>query len=64
MIQAVLLIALGFLTASLIGVFVGPMAVAFLQVLLEMLNTELDAWSKTEGAKTKISAADVGERLA
>ncbi len=48
----------GLKALGLIGVFVGPMAVAFLQVLLNMLNTELDAWSKTEAAKPKPAAAD------
>lgn len=43
----------GIKALGLIGIFVGPMAVAFLQVLLNMLNTELDAWNKAEGAKTK-----------
>lgn len=52
----------GIKALGLIGVFVGPMAVAFLQVLLNMLNTELDAWSKVEGAKTKIQVADIGDR--
>jgi predicted PurR-regulated permease PerM len=44
----------GIKALGLIGVFVGPMAVAFLQVLLNMLNTELETWSKTEGVKNKI----------
>jgi predicted PurR-regulated permease PerM len=44
----------GIKALGLIGVFVGPMAVAFLQVLLNMLNTELESWSKTEGVKNKI----------
>jgi predicted PurR-regulated permease PerM len=43
----------GLKALGLIGIFVGPMAVAFLQVVLNMVNTELDAWSKTEVAKAK-----------
>jgi predicted PurR-regulated permease PerM len=45
----------GLKALGLIGIFVGPMAVAFLQVLLNMLNTELDAWSKIDNAKAKPS---------
>jgi predicted PurR-regulated permease PerM len=59
---ALLSIIGGIKALGLIGVFVGPMAVAFLQVLLEMLNTEVDAWSQTEGAKAKIQTTDIGER--
>jgi predicted PurR-regulated permease PerM len=51
---ALLSIIGGIKAMGLIGVFVGPMAVAFLQVLLNMLNTELDAWNKTEAAKLKL----------
>ncbi|MGW8258363.1 MAG: AI-2E family transporter [Thermoguttaceae bacterium] len=36
-----------------IGVFVGPMAVAFFQVLLNMLNSELETWKKSDGVKPK-----------
>ena len=38
-----------------IGIIVGPMAVAFLQTLLEMINTEMAALSKEKalaGEKT------------
>jgi predicted PurR-regulated permease PerM len=49
----------GLKALGLIGIFVGPMAVAFLQSLLNMLNIELDAWSKTEAAKAKPASADV-----
>jgi len=48
----------GIKALGLIGIFVGPMAVAFLQTLLNMLNTEVDAWSKTEAGKVKISVTD------
>jgi predicted PurR-regulated permease PerM len=51
---ALLSIIGGIKALGLIGVFVGPMAVAFLQVLLNMLNTELDAWSKAERGKIKV----------
>ncbi len=35
-----------------IGIFVGPMAVAFLQTLLNMLQTELDDMGADKTAKT------------
>ena len=35
-----------------IGIFVGPMAVAFLQTLLNMINTELTAFSGNAPAGT------------
>jgi predicted PurR-regulated permease PerM len=51
---ALLSIIGGVKALGLIGVFVGPMAVAFLQVLLNMLNTEVEAWSKAEGGRIKV----------
>jgi predicted PurR-regulated permease PerM len=50
---ALLSIIGGIKALGLIGVFVGPMAVAFLQVLLNMLNTELEAWGKTVVVKAR-----------